>query len=128
MKAVRPTMAPDVMVDAVSAKANWNRKNAKKATPVVPYAGVAPCRKKFEWPIKPLPMPNWNAKPMAQYRIPHRHVSKTHSIMMLTDSRERAKPASRAMKPACMKKTRKAVTSTHTVLMGLTKSLAWCAT
>jgi hypothetical protein len=29
-------MAPEVMVDVVSAKANWNRKNARKATPVVP--------------------------------------------------------------------------------------------
>src|SRR5580692_8895776 len=34
-------------------------------------------------------------------------------------SRSRAKPASRNMKPACMKNTRNAVTSTHMVLMGL---------
>ena len=33
---VRPTMAPDVMVEAVSAKANWNNQKAMKATPVVP--------------------------------------------------------------------------------------------
>ena len=32
------------------------------------------------------------------------------------------------MKPACMKNTRNAVTSTHTVLIGLTKSFAWWAT
>ena len=32
------------------------------------------------------------------------------------------------MNPACMKNTRNAVTSTHTVLIGLTKSLAWCCT
>ena len=31
-----PTMAPDVMVEQVSAKANWNRQNARNATPVVP--------------------------------------------------------------------------------------------
>jgi len=29
-------MAPDVTVEAVSAKANWNRKKARKATFVVP--------------------------------------------------------------------------------------------
>jgi hypothetical protein len=32
LKLVRPTMAPDVMVEAVSAKANWNRKKARNAT------------------------------------------------------------------------------------------------
>ena len=36
MNAVRPTMAPDVTVEAVSAKANWNSQKARKATPVVP--------------------------------------------------------------------------------------------
>jgi hypothetical protein len=36
LKPVRPTMAPDVMVEQVSAKANWKRKKARKATPVVP--------------------------------------------------------------------------------------------
>src|ERR1700742_558648 len=35
-------------------------------------------------------------------------------------SRSRANPASRNMKPACMKNTRNAVTNTHKVLMGLT--------
>ena len=69
--------------------------------------------------MRPLPPPNWKAKPIAKYRMPHRHVSKTHSIMMLTVSRDRANPASRAMNPACMKNTRKAATSTHIVLMGL---------
>ena len=47
---------------------------------------------------------------------------------MFTVSRDLAKPASSAMKPACMKKTRNAVTSTHTVLIGLTKSFALWAT
>ena len=32
LKPVRPTMAPDVTVDAVSAKANWNNQNARNAT------------------------------------------------------------------------------------------------
>ena len=34
LKLVRPTMAPDVMVDAVSANANWKSTNARNATPV----------------------------------------------------------------------------------------------
>src|SRR3954452_24878085 len=123
---VRPTMAPEVTVDAVSAKANWNSQKARNDTPVAPYAGVAPCRKKYWCPIHPFPAPNMNAKPIAQNRSPQRHVSNTHSMRMLTVSRDRAKPASRPMKPACMKNTRNAVTNTHTVLMGLTKSLAAC--
>jgi hypothetical protein len=32
------------------------------------------------------------------------------------------------MKPACMKKTRNAVTRTQTVLTGFTSSFAWCVT
>ena len=32
LKPVRPTIAPDVTVDAVSAKANWNSQNARNAT------------------------------------------------------------------------------------------------
>ena len=78
--------------------------------------------------MKPLPVPNWNANPKAQYSRPQRQVSKTHSSKTLTVSRERANPASRPMKPACMKKTRKAVTSVHTVLIGLTMSSAFTAT
>src|SRR5437588_3527069 len=78
--------------------------------------------------MKPLPRPNWKAKPIAQYRIPHTHVSKTHDISAFTGSRDRAKPASRAMNPACMKNTRNAVTSTQTVFRGLTTSPACTAT
>src|SRR5579864_8349546 len=128
LNAVRPTMAPDVTVDAVSANANWKRKKARKATPEEPYVRGVPCKKKYWCPMNPLPDPNWNAKPIAQYRIPHKHVSKTHSMSTFTVSRERANPASSPMKPACMKKTRKAVTSTQTVLTGFTKSLAPCVT
>ena len=47
-----------------------------------------------------------------------------HSRRTFTVSRERAKPASRAMNPACMKKTRKAVTRTQMVFTGFTSSLA----
>src|ERR1700761_3192397 len=42
------------------------------------------------------------------------------SSSTLMVSRSRAKPASRNMKPACMKNTRNAVTSTHIVLIALT--------
>ena len=65
MKPQRPTIAPEVIVEHVSAKANWNRKNAMNATPVVPYAGVAPFRKKNSCPMNLLPLPNMNAKPKA---------------------------------------------------------------
>ena len=34
LKPVRPTIAPDVIVEHVSANANWKRKNAMKAMPV----------------------------------------------------------------------------------------------
>src|ERR1700748_374359 len=42
-----------------------------------------------------------------------------HSTSTLTVSRERQKPASSIVKPACMPNTRNAATSVHTVLMGL---------
>ena len=42
--------------------------------------------------MKPLPAPNMKAKPIAQNRRPQRQVSTMHSIRMLTDSRDRAKP------------------------------------
>jgi hypothetical protein len=74
--------------------------------------------------MKPLPSPNIQAKPTAQKRMPHRHVSAMHSTMMFTVSRDRAKPTSRAMKPACMKNTRNAVTRTQMVLVGLIRSAA----
>ena len=69
-----------------------------------------------------------NANPNAQNRRPHRNVSTMHSVRTFTVSRDRAKPASSAMNPACMKKTRNAVTSTQTVLTGFTRSFAWCVT
>ena len=59
--------------------------------------------------------------------MPHRHVSAMHSSMMFETSRVRPKPASNIMKPACMKNTRNAATSTHIVLMGLTMSSAFIA-
>src|ERR1700722_8138869 len=52
--------------------------------------------------------------------MPQRLVSTMPSSITFTDSLVRAKPASRNMKPACMKNTRNAVTSTHIVLIGLT--------
>ena len=55
-------------------------------------------------------------------------MSKTHSSRTFTVSRDRAKPASRAMNPACMKNTRKAVTRTQMVFTGLTKSFVWWTT
>ena len=60
-----------------------------------------------------------NAKPNAQKRIAHKHVSAMHEIITFETSRVLAKPASRNMKPACMKNTKNAVTSTHVVLIAL---------
>src|SRR6476660_9240343 len=64
-----------------------------------------------------------NANPKAQNSRPHRQVSTMHSWRTLTTSRVRAKPASSIMKPACMKNTRNAVTSTQAVLVALTTSV-----
>jgi len=36
MNPQRPTIAPEVIVDAVSANANWNTQNASSGTSVVP--------------------------------------------------------------------------------------------
>ena len=113
-------MAPEVIVEHVSANAYWNRKNARMATPVEPYVSGAPCRKKYWWPMIPFPEPNMKAKPNAQKRSPQRHVSTMPSRRTLTVSRVRANPASRNMNPACMKKTRKAVTQVHIVLIAFT--------
>ena len=50
-------------------------------------------------------------------------MSTTHSMSTFTVSRDRQKPASSMVKPACMPKTRNAAISVQTVLMGLTMSL-----
>ena len=63
MKPVRPTMAPDVIVEHVSANANWNSQNARNATPVEPYVAGAPCRRKYWCPIKPLPVAEHEREP-----------------------------------------------------------------
>src|SRR6185369_12531394 len=55
--------------------------------------------------------------------MPQRQVSTTHSTRTLTVSRERQKPASSIVKPACMPNTRKAATSVHTVLRGFMTGL-----
>src|SRR5882672_10639124 len=62
--------------------------------------------------------------PKAKKRTPQRQVSTMHSINTFTVSRERQKPASSIVKPTCIAKTRKAASSVHTVLIGLTTSAA----
>ena len=42
MKPQRPIIAPEVIVEQVSANANWNTQNASSGTPVVPYVGGQP--------------------------------------------------------------------------------------
>src|ERR1700681_3773283 len=117
MNPQRPTMAPDVIVEQVSAKANWKTQKASSGTPVVPYVSASPFRKKPVVPMNPLPGSNMNAKPQAQNSTPQRQVSTMPSTRMLIDSRERANPASSITKPTCMQNTRKAATSTQTVLI-----------
>ena len=58
-------MAPEVIVEQVSAKANWKSQNARKATPVVPYVAGTPWRKKYCVPTSGVPAPNMKAKPQA---------------------------------------------------------------
>ena len=69
--------------------------------------------------MKPLPGSNMNAKPQAQNVTPQMQVSTMPSTRMLTDSRDRAKPASSITKPTCMQNTRNAAISIHTVLIAL---------
>jgi hypothetical protein len=59
------------------------------------------------------------AKPHSQNVTPQMHVSAMPSTRMLTDSRERANPASSNTKPTCMPNTRNAAISVHIVLMAL---------
>src|SRR6478752_6983414 len=115
----RPTIAPDVIVEQVSANANWNTQNASSGTPVEPYVSASPFRKNPVVPMKPLPGSNMNAKPQAQNVTPQMQVSTMPSTRMLMDSRERAKPASSMTNPTCMPKTRNAAISVHAVLMAL---------
>src|SRR6201995_407786 len=51
--------------------------------------------------------------------MPQRHVSTIHSMSTLTVSRERQKPASSMVKPACMPNPRNAATTFQPPLMGL---------
>src|SRR5215468_6448468 len=120
MKPQRPTMAPDVIVEQVSANANWNTQNASSGTPVVRYMSGMPLRKNPCVPIQGVPSMNMKAKPHAQKVTPQMHVSTMPSTRMLIDSRERANPASSITKPTCMQNTRNAASSTHMVLMALT--------
>src|SRR5712671_955563 len=115
----RPTIAPEVMVEQVSANANWNTQNASSGTPVVPYVSATPLRKNPVVPMNPLPGSNMNAKPQAQNVIPQMQVSTMPSTRMLMDSRDRANPASSITKPTCIPNTRKAAISVQAVLMAL---------
>src|SRR5215467_8163722 len=124
MNPQRPTMAPDVIVEHVSANANWNTQNASSGTPVVMYVSGSPLRKNPVMPMNPLPGSNMNANPQAQNVTPQIQVSTMPSTRMLIDSRDRANPASSITKPTCMQNTRNAASSTHTVLSALTSALA----
>src|SRR6185295_14035730 len=119
MKPQRPTMAPDVIVEQVSAKANWNTQYASSGTPVVKYVSGSPFKKKPVVPMKPLPGSNMKAKPQAQNVTPQMQVSTMPSTRMLMDSRDRANPASSITNPTCIPTTRNAAMRTHAVLIAL---------
>src|SRR5215510_1246399 len=106
MNPQRPTIAPDVIVEQVSANANWNTQYASSGTPVVRYVSGMPFRKNPCVPIHGEPSMNMNAKPQAQNVTPQMQVSTMPSTRMLIDSRERANQASRITQPTCMQKTR----------------------
>src|SRR5437588_1944453 len=118
-KPQRPIIAPEVMVEAVSAKAYWKTQKASNGIPVDRYVEGRPMRKKPCVPITGVPGSNMKAKPQAQNRTPQIQVSAIPSTRMLTDSRERAKPASSITNPTCIQKTRKAATNVQTVLTAL---------
>src|SRR5689334_12624508 len=115
-KPQRPTIAPDVIVEQVSANANWKTQYASSGTPVVRYVSGSPWRKNPCVPMNGVPSMNMNAKPQAQKVTPQMQVSTIPSTRILIDSRERANPASSMTKPTCMQNTRKAASSTQTVL------------
>src|SRR5215467_6322691 len=119
MKPQRPTIAPDVMVEQVSANANWNTQYASSGTPVVRYVSGRPFRKKPCVPMNGVPSMNMNAKPQAQNVTPQMQVSTMPSTRMLIDSRDRANPASSMTKPTCMPNTRNAAMSVQAVLIAL---------
>src|SRR4249919_520151 len=116
----RPTIAPDVIVEQVSANANWKTQNARSGTPVEPYVSARPFRKNPVVPMNPFPGSNMNAKPHAQKVTPQMQVSTMPSTRMLIDSRDRANPASSMTNPTCIPNTRNAAISVHAVLMALT--------
>src|SRR6476660_4841982 len=115
----RPTIAPEVMVEQVSANANWKTQYASSGMPVVRYVSGNPLRKNPLVPIHGVPGSNMKANPQAQNVTPQIQVSTMPSTRMLIDSRDRANPASSMTKPTCMQKTRNAAMSVHAVLMAL---------
>src|ERR1051325_127058 len=115
----RPTIAPDVIVEQVSANANWNTQYASSGTPVVRYVSGRPLRKNPCMPMNPFPGSNMNANPHAQNGTPHMQVPRIPATRMLIDSHDRATPASSITNPTCMQKTRNAARSTQTVFSAL---------
>ena len=73
--------------------------------------------------MNPFPGSNMKAKPQSQNVTPQMQVSAIPSTRMLTDSRERANPASSRTKPTCIPNTRNAATSVQTVLIAFTAAI-----
>src|SRR6266567_8397112 len=118
-KPQRPIMARDVMVEAVSANANWKTQKASVGMAVAIEVGLSPIKKKPCVPITGVPGSNMKANPQAQNKTPQMQVSAMPSTRILTDPRERANQASSITNPACIQKTRKAATNVQTVFTAL---------
>src|SRR4029078_6446233 len=71
----RPTIAPEVIVEQVSANANWNTQKASNGMPVVKYVSGRPFRKNPVVPMNPFPGSNMKANPQAQNVKPQIQVS-----------------------------------------------------
>ena len=130
LKLVRPTMAPEVIVDAVSAKANWNStEGEERHAGARRRRGVDAVQEEVLVADEPVAGAELEGEPdrPVQEAAEARVEDALHHDVDGSPGTGRS-PASRAMKPACMKNTRNAVTSTHTVLIGDTKSFALWAT
>jgi len=104
-------MAPDTIVAAVAANTVWNMMNTSIGM-LSPRSNVSGLRKPLP-PMNPaMSLPNMIPKPTAKKAIEPIEKSIRFFMMIFFAL---VKPASTMAKPACMKKTRKAASSTHTV-------------
>ncbi len=115
------------MVAAAAQKTNWKKKKARVGMVRPGYTSGRLRMANHSVPKNALPEPNIRPKPTKIKPRVLIVVSMKFSAMMLTTCLERTNPASRKPKPACMKNTRNAATSTHTVSSAFTSGCSPCA-